>query len=152
MGGKMPNDKMNEENLANNNEENNNGQAIPEGGRPFNGGNMGEAPNNINNPNGNMDNKIPNMGNMPTQENIQEAMKILNNRDYSSLSEEEKKQLNDLGISEENINMFNNIPKQGERGEVRETFNKTYYVIFGVVLLTLLISLVFVTKYKRKRY
>ncbi len=44
----------------------------------------------INNPNGNMDNKIPNMGNMPTQENIQEAMKILNNRDYSSLSEEEK--------------------------------------------------------------
>ena len=99
-----------------------------------------------------MDNKIPNMGNMPTQENIQEAMKILNNRDYSSLSEEEKKQLNDLGISEENINMFNNIPKQVERGEVRETFNKTYYVIFGVVLLTLLISLVFVTKYKRKRY
>ena len=48
--------------------------------------------------------------------------------------------------------MFNNIPKQGERGEARETFNKTYYVIFGVVLLTLLISLVFVTKYKRKRY
>ncbi len=47
--------------------------------------------------------------------------------------------------------MFNNIPKQGERGEVRETFNKTYYVIFGVVLLTLLISLVFVTKYKKKK-
>ncbi len=91
------------------------------------------------------------MGNMPTQENIQEAMKILNNRDYSSLSEEEK-QLNDLGISEENINMFNNIPKQGERGEVREAFNKTYYVILGGVILTLLISLVFVTKYKRKRY
>lgn len=152
MGGKMPNDKMNEENLANNNEENNNGQAIPEGGRPFNGVNMGEAPNNINNPNGNFNNEMPNMGNMPTQENIQEAMKIFNNRDYSSLSEEEKEQLNDLGISEENINMFNNISKQGERGEARETFNKTYYVIFGGVILTLLISLVFVTKYKRKRY
>lgn len=152
MGGKMPNDKMNEENLVNNNEENNNGQAIPEDGRPFNVGNIGEAPNNINNPNGNMDNKMPNMGNMPTQENIQEAMKILNNRDYSSLSEEEKKQLNDLGISEENINMFNNISKQGERGEARESFNKTYYVILGVVILTLLISLVFVTKYRRKRY
>ncbi|MDM0491304.1 CotH kinase family protein [Clostridium perfringens] len=152
MGGKMPNNKMNEENLVNNNEENNNGQAIPEGGRPFDAGNMGEAPNNINNPNGNIDNKMPNMGNMPTQENIQEAMKILNNKDYSSLSEEEKKQLNDLGISEENINMFNNIPKQGERGEAMESFNKTYYVILGVVILTLLISLVFVTKYKRKRY
>ena len=43
---------------------------------------------------------------------------------------------------EENINMFNNIPKQGERGEVRETFNKTYYVIFGGVILTLLSFLV----------
>ncbi|MDZ4993352.1 spore coat protein CotH [Clostridium perfringens] len=152
MGRKMPNDKMNGENLGNNNEKNDNGQDIPQGGAAFNEGNKGEVPNNIDNPNGAPNNEIPNMAKMPSQENIQKAMNILNNREYSSLSEEEKNQLTELGISEENINMFKNMPRQNEKEVYQTPFNKIYFILLGVLSFILLISILFVSKYKRRKY
>ncbi|ELC8442708.1 CotH kinase family protein [Clostridium perfringens] len=152
MGGKMPNDKMNGENLENNNEKNNNVQEPPQGGAAFNV----EAPNNMKNPNGapnnNNNNGMPNMDNMPSQENIQKAMIILNNRDYSSLSEEEKNQLTELGISEENINMFKSMPRQNQKEFSKTSFNKIYFILLGVISFILLISILFVSKYKRRKY
>lgn len=57
-----------------------------------------------NNPNNTVINEMPNMNNMPNKDDIEKAISILNNRKYSDLTDGEKEKLNELGISEENKN------------------------------------------------
>lgn len=116
------------------------------------------------NPNENGDNPggMFNIGDMPSQEVMEKAMEIINEGDGETLTEEQKNKLLELGISEEliekftsNSNFRNMVNKfQGMNGmEVNSSKNlKNYIAIVVGALVAMILSIIFVSKYKRKRY
>lgn len=96
-----------------------------------------------------------------SMENIEKIKSLLENKEFSELTEEEKNILSDLGINSDNIdeiedkikNMFSRdknkmINIRGNNG----TINMNNYILsIGITMLLLLSSLLYVKKYKRKK-
>lgn len=102
----------------------------------------------------------PNMEGMPSADKIAEAMKLLNNKNFEELTQEEKDKLSELGVNEEMINKMKNIGRQGAgempggtgiaEGGFTSTIN--YLIAIGIAIVVLVSTFIFITKYRRKRY
>ncbi|NFN87334.1 spore coat protein CotH [Clostridium sporogenes] len=110
-------------------------------------------------PNMNGDNHNQSDGNsMPNMKNMQQAMSIINDKSADELTDKEKEQLEKLGVDESMISNFQNM--QGNNmgghkempGQNATTSFGSDAIIYGIGLVVVLLAMLFVTKYKRKRY
>ena len=101
------------------------------------------------------------MANMVPMEKMKEVKQIINNKTFNELNDEEKSKLAELGIDESNfdkINSFNNqnrMPKeQNGMASINNgnLFNNKYIINVGISIIILLSSILFISKYRRKRY
>lgn len=150
------------------------------------GGGMNNAPNNQVNPPNNQGN-TPNIGDgqngrgnkMPNMENIQEAMKIIDEAQGGDLTDEQLSKLKELGFDEGMIERLKNRPAVGDRqnpngnapGNNQGGFNrngmgnndgkntsmnlqnlKTYGIITGISALFMTAGIIFALKFKKRRY
>ncbi|MBU5437925.1 CotH kinase family protein [Tissierella sp. MSJ-40] len=123
-------------------------------------------------------NRQPNMENMPNPELMGQIMEIIGNTDADGITEEQKSKLKDLGLTdsqmEEMIQMKNQMPLKGnEQFQEQEEFrprnnqqnkdfennrllqdntNNQWIILIVVSVLTLLIALLFVSKFERRKY
>jgi spore coat protein CotH len=106
-------------------------------------------------------------GNMPAFENMQEIMQIVEDANGGEFTDSQKKKLEELGVDENMINMFRNMPKGGmfqgdmpkggvfQGGMPRNTSNgdrSFQYVILAISAGVLIIGIIFVINFRRKRY
>lgn len=106
-------------------------------------------------------------GNMPSFENMQEIMQIVEDANGGEFTDSQKKKLEELGVDENMINMFRNMPKggmfqvdmpkggvfQGGMPRNTSTGDRSFqYVILAISAGVLIIGIVFVINFRRKRY
>ncbi|WP_460271810.1 CotH kinase family protein [Clostridium sp. CTA-19] len=107
--------------------------------------------------NGNNQNQGDNNG-MPNMENMQQVMSILKGKSADELTDEEKAQLEELGVDESMISKFQNMQgnnmggHKGMPGQTATTSIGSDAIIYGAGLVLVLLAMLFVTRYKRKKY
>ncbi|OPZ84389.1 MAG: CotH protein [Firmicutes bacterium ADurb.Bin419] len=137
------------------------GMQLPDGIQPPNGmqprGDM-EAPRgqqrnrgNIKNPGGMLRDNIPQL------ENMQEVMKIINEANGKELTDDQKKRLESLGVDENMLKQFQNMPQRmGFPGNVNfrnpSGITISEIIILAVMIVTLSLGMIFVAKFRRKKY
>ena len=104
------------------------------------------------------------IANMIPMEKMIEAREIINNKSFNELTDEEKSKLSELGIDESNfdkINSFNNFNNENRmpKGQSRmasidgvNILSNKYIINVGISIIILLGSILFISKYRRKRY
>lgn len=96
-------------------------------------------------------------GNMPTFENMDEIMKTVNAANGGEFTDEQKKKLKELGVDENMVNMFRNVPKGGMfPGDMPQNApgrdKSVQYIILALSAVALIAGTIFVMKFRRKRY
>ncbi len=96
-------------------------------------------------------------GNMPSFENMQEIMQIVKDANGGEFTDSQKKKLEELGVDENMINMFGNMPKggmfQGDMPKNTSNGDKSFqYVILAISTGVLITGIIFVINFRRKRY
>jgi spore coat protein CotH len=96
-------------------------------------------------------------------ESMQQAMEIIQNSTGDSLTEDEIKQLEELGIDTTMIDKLQSGPGQGNfmpgnnqggiKGSVSANTNiKSNLITYGIYLVVIIVALIVVLKFKRKKY
>ncbi|MGG5461346.1 CotH kinase family protein [Clostridium sp. B9] len=105
--------------------------------------NMGKAPNDMGNKNG------VNQENQGAFNANKNDKSVNANNDVGNMNEEKNENINQMG----NPNMGNGIPQDDMRNKLQNSnINKVMYIFMGIFGGILLISMIFVVKYKRKKY
>lgn len=147
-----------------------------------NGGNFspGQMPSNSDNQennttnNANKTNNFPEANNEIDRELMMEAMEILQKSEDGTITDDIKTEILALGLTEENIEMLSSFPMAGNRNndtsnkpndtvEVNNNLamgkntentsnNNTTYILYGASVGTLILSLILVHFFKKKRY
>lgn len=102
--------------------------------------------------------------NIIPMEKMMEAKQIINNKTFDELNNEEKGKLAELGIDENNFEKINNFTKPNKESRMLKEqngmasinngnlFNNKYIINVGIFIIILLSSILFISKYRRKRY
>jgi spore coat protein CotH len=158
-GFNMGNNKDNEQE-ENTDDNNNNEYSLNENNMP--NGNQDE-----NNQNGNMQNEdMQNEdmkggglgfqnGNMQDFESIEKAMDIIGDSEIDNLSDEQLAELEELGINEEMLEQFKNMPMGmggNSNGNQNSGITKEGLLTFGISMVLFLLAFIFVKKFKIRKY
>lgn len=102
--------------------------------------------------------------NIIPMEKMMEAKQIINNKTFDELNNEEKGKLAELGIDESNFEKINNFTNPNKESRMLKEqngmasinngnlFNNKYIINVGISIIILLSSILFISKYRRKRY
>lgn len=111
--------------------------------------------------NGNESNKENNNINnqeMPPMENMNEVMEIIKNADVENLTSDQKEKLKELGVDDNMLSMLKNkeqgnMPQMGMNGPTNagNKFEKSSIIEIAASIILLLVGLIFVKKFKRKK-